>query len=185
MALRSNVGLFSNVYLREDSSLATDERFYRQVRGRTAITRTLSAIAPGLSKESAAKTYLTPSQRAELGWQVRCATCGAFPLGLVRRNGRIAFEFRCPLYTCPRERAHRLLFLDFDIVDRLARRLGAPTHVAALQNVLNDSAIPLTPGYVQNEAALAQYPARMSWTDYYSLRDEDIEAELVRIIEEH
>jgi len=181
MQPRSNVALFSNVYLRDASPLSADARFQKQVRGRDALRQLLTEVAPGSDLEAAARRYLEPWQRAELDWQVRCVVCGAFPLGITRCNGKSVFEFRCPLGVCPQARAHRLVRLDFDVVSRFARHVIAPTHVAALQNLLNDGRIVPTTEYVQDgQADLRPYPARMSWTDYYSLTDADIEAEMVR-----
>lgn len=186
MRPRSNVALFSNVYLRDASSLSADANFQKQVHGRVALMRLLAALAPGSTLEAAARRYLEPWQRAELDWQVRCVECGAFPLGITRCNGASTFEFRCPLGVCPQACAHRLVLLDFKVVSRFARRVVAPTHVAALQRLLSDGNIAPTPGYVRDDGAdLRPYPARMSWTDYYVLRDADIEAEMVRRLEEH
>jgi hypothetical protein len=181
MRPRSNVALFSNVHLRDASPLSADASFQRQVRGRVALMRLLAAVAPGSTLEAAARRYLEPWQRAELDWQVRCVECGAFPLGITRCNGTIGFEFRCPLGVCPQSRAHRLVRLDLNVVGRFARRVIAPTHVAAVQSLFNDGRIVPTPGYGQDGGAdLRPYPARMSWTDYYVLTDADIEAEMVR-----
>jgi len=181
MRPRSNVALFSNVYLRDASQLSADDRFQKQVRGRVALKHLLAAVAPGSTLEAAARRYLEPWQRAELDWQVRCIGCGAFPLGTTRCNGTSVFDFRCPLGVCPQARAHRLVRLDFDVVSRFARQVIAPTHVAALQSLLNDGRIVPTPGYVRDgHADLRPYPARMSWTDYYVLTDADIEAEMIR-----
>lgn len=180
MRPRSNVALFSNVYLREASPLSEDTRFQKQVRGRDALKRLLATVAPGSALEAAARRYLDPRQRAELDC-VRCVACGAFPLGTTRCNGVSVFDFRCPLGVCPQARAHRFVRLDFDVVSRFARHVIAPTHVAALQNLFNDGRIVPTPGYVQDcRADLRPYPARMSWTDYYVLTDSDIEAEMLR-----
>jgi hypothetical protein len=181
MGPRSNVALFSNVYLRDASCLSADTPFQKQVRGRVALMRLLAAVAPGSTLEAAARRYLEPWQRAELDRQVRCVDCSAFPLGTTRSDGTRVLEFRCPLGVCPQARAHRLVRLDFDVVKRFARHVIAPTHVAALQSLLNDGRIMPTPGYVQGgHADLRPYPARMSWTDYYVLTDADIEAEMIR-----
>jgi hypothetical protein len=184
MPRRSNVALFSNVYLRVDRPLSEDSDFQKRVRGRPALTRMLALVAPGHSLDAAARRYLEPWQRADLDWQVRCVWCGAFPLGKVRRLNDVSVEFRCPLGSCRQARAHRLVRLDFNIVSNFARRLAAPTHVAAVQSVFDDCRIVVTPEYVQEpNADLRPYPARMSWTDYYVLSDADIEAEIVRRLE--
>jgi hypothetical protein len=69
------------------------------------------------------------------------------------------------------------------MVEQLAARAGLPP-IYAIRRFLETHDIRPVDGYAQQRDALWPYPARLSWTQYYSLTDKDIEAELVRTLRE-
>jgi hypothetical protein len=184
MEPKSNVTLLPNVHLRAECNVREDVRFQQQVRGREALLRLLRMVEPGGHVESAARRYLTGWQRAELGWQTRCAECNAYPFGPVRRKGVRHLEFRCPRRVCPASSTTtRSLRLNQTVVEEVTARMDLPA-IHAITKLLQDRDIRPAGAYVQDREELCYYPVRLSWTQYYSLSDEDVEAELKRILRE-
>jgi len=62
------------------------------------------------------------------------------------------------------------------------RKLGLPL-LNAIEHVLGTRNIPSADSYVQRPD-LWPYPVRLTWTQYYTLTDQAIEAELVRFLRE-
>lgn len=187
MEAKSNVSLLSNVYLRAECDAREDVRFQEQVRGRKALLRLLGIVAPGEDVKRAAQRHLSGRQRAELDWQTRCAECNAYPFGPVLRKGARHLEFRCPRRVCPVSlTTTRYPRLNRTIVEEVAARMGMPAIYAphAITKLLQNRDIPSAEEYVQDRKELCYYAVRLSWTQYYSLSDEDIEAELKRILRE-
>lgn len=132
--MNANVTVRPNVYIRSTTDLSKDCNFLLQVRGRKALLSVLRRISPSSDPRSAARTYLSQRQVAELVWDLPCADCGEFPEGPVKRNGKEEMEFRCPKQRCPSRRyVGRTLLLDPELVEQLMRSFGEPlTTLAAV-----------------------------------------------------
>src|SRR5437867_1926484 len=118
--MQSNVRLRSNVFLSGHPEMRL------QVRGRPALKKLLTRLAPGMSESDAARILrLKPRQLAELAWEIPCVDCGAVPEGPVLRGQIETVEFRCPRGVCsPRDLKGSLVALDLEMVNEGLRRLG-------------------------------------------------------------
>lgn len=184
MQEKSNLSLISNVYKRKDVSLKLDPVFQQKVHGRDALLRLLREIDDGSGVHASAFRFLTPEQRAELDQQTRCAVCHAYPIGPVRSNGHTEIVFRCPRQHCERAQGRgRAVRLSRSVVEAITVKLQLPLR-EAVTLVLGTQIEPAAANYTQRADA-ALFSVWLSWTQYYHLSDRDIEAELVRVLEEH
>lgn len=181
-AVKSNVTIRSNLFIRQPVSLKEDHKFVKQVRGRPALAK-LIARMPESESPGCRNSLLNQRQVAELVWETPCTKCGAIPEGPIWRNGQLEIAFRCPLAVC-RAGSYRArtVSLDHNIVRKVTSALGLPLSEVvdiALRNI--DGKVFSTIG----SASLRRpFTVRLTPSQYHFLSDTDIEAALAALVSE-
>jgi hypothetical protein len=181
--MNANITIRPNVFIRSSTELSKDSNFLQQVRGRNALLTVLRRISPSLDLQSAARTYLSQRQVAELAWDVPCADCGEFPEGAVKRNSKFEIEFRCPKQRCPsRHLIGRTIPLDPELVEQLMKSFGegitqlAAVALAGYQKSTNAQFAPAT--------SRRPYTIGLTSSQNYFFSDKDIETALRQLVQE-
>jgi hypothetical protein len=181
-AIKSNVTIRSNLFVRQQVPIKEDRLFVRQVRGKTALGK-LIAQFPELESSGYRNSVLNQRQVAELVWEMPCTKCGAIPEGPVLGDGSPEITFRCPLAVC-RAASYRArtILLDANIVRGVTSAVGLPLSevvVIALRNT--DGKALSTVGIASSRRP---FTVRLSPSQYHFLSDTDIEAALAALITE-
>lgn len=172
----------SNVFIRHPGSVKEDNKFIKQVRGKTALTK-LIAQFPELESSAHGTKLLDQRQVAELVWETPCTKCGAIPEGQIWSKGRLEIAFRCPLAVCAvSSHRARTVSLDPNIVRKVTSAFGL-----SLSEVV-DVALTSMGDTVSSTAGIAcsrrPFTVRLSPSQYHFLSDTDIEAALAALIAE-